>query len=308
MNHRRTILIVEDNKAIARGLRDLLQSENYLVHVASDGRAALTGIARFHPHLVLLDLNLPKLSGLEVCRQLRAQGYHNPVIIVSSRTEQVDKVTGLDVGASDYITKPFDSQEMLARIRAQFRSLDNISSGSMSLGRHPGEPPRRLLSIMFTDMKDFSRKMNVDEQLALSLLNRQNAIVTRAVKRHAGRIIEVIGDAFLVSFESALNAVRCGLEIQRDLQKYNRKKTEREHLGVRIGIHLGDVIEVEGKLRGDAINIVARLQQIAADGYVNISGSVFATLQGKLKVKSKRLGNRRVKNIKQPIVVYRIEV
>jgi class 3 adenylate cyclase len=161
---------------------------------------------------------------------------------------------------------------------------------------------------MFTDMKDFSRKMNMDEQLALSLLKKQNAIITRAVRRYSGRVIEIIGDAFLVVFESAVNAVMCGLTIQRDLQKHNRTKRTWERLDVRMGIHLGDVIEENGKLRGDAINIAARLQQIAAPGHISISGSVVAALQGKMRVRITKQGNRRVKNIRQPIAVYRVDI
>ena len=308
MGSKRKILIVEDDSAIARGLQELLRAEDYLVQIAPDGEQALQKAKTSFPDIILLDINLPGISGLEVCRQARSRGFVRPIIMLTARSEQLDKVLGLEVGADDYVTKPFDSREVVARVRAHLRLLDRLPMPADE--RLPTKPkhPRKLLAVMFTDMKDFSKKMNKDEKLAIALLKRHNAILERCSRRHGGRVIEIIGDAFLVSFDSALKAVQSATAIQHELRKYNRTKPEQEQMAVRIGLHLGDVVEMDGKLRGDTINIAARLQQIATPGHITISESVYDAIRGKIKVRTLRVGSRKVKNIKQPVMVYRVTI
>ncbi|MFQ5798414.1 MAG: response regulator [Bacteroidota bacterium] len=307
---KRKILIVEDDRAVATGLKDLLQSENYTVLVYTDGRAALRQAFTVVPDLVLLDVNLPTLGGFEVCRQLRARGYVNPVVMLTVRMEQIDKVLGLEAGADDYVTKPFDTREILARVRAQMRRFERSSQASATTAQIRGleKYRRRLLTVMFTDIKDYSKKMNENEKLALTLLKIHNDKMNRTVTRHGGRVVEIIGDAFLVSFESAVKAVQCAVAIQQDFKTYNRTKPRKEHILVRIGIHLGDIVEFEGKLKGDTINIAARIQQFSTAGRVSISDSVFNAIKNKIHVKTASLGERRIKNIKQPVKVYRLSV
>lgn len=122
------ILVVEDDSTIAQGLKELLQSEAYKVYTVVEGNEALRKTVAWGPDLVLLDVNLPGLSGFEVCRQIRAKGYVNPIVMLTSRAEQVDKVIGLEVGADDYVTKPFDGRELLARLRAHLRVLERLPS------------------------------------------------------------------------------------------------------------------------------------------------------------------------------------
>ena len=307
MRSRKGILVVEDDTMIAKGIKDLLRKEGYSVNAAHDGKSAMKKALAFSPNLVLLDVNLPDLSGVEVCRRLRASGYHVPIIMLTSRADQVDKVIGLESGADDYITKPFDAQEVLARVRAQLRHsgpLPRYNKEKLRTSRETGQ--HKLLSIMFTDIKDFAKKMNRDERLALRLLKTHNTIMNRAITRHGGRVVEVIGDAFLISFESALKAVACGVAIQHGLRKFNKDKPSLKQVRVRIGIHLGDVLEIDGKLRGDTINISARLQQIAVPGRINISESVYQAIVGKMNIRTITLGLQRVKNIRQSINVYKV--
>lgn len=115
------ILIVEDDEPIAQGLRDNLEFEHYEVAIASDGHAALRLVGELRPDLILLDIRLPRLSGYEVCRKLRAGGDRTPILMLTARGEEEDRVLGLDLGADDYITKPFSIRELLARVRAQLR-------------------------------------------------------------------------------------------------------------------------------------------------------------------------------------------
>lgn len=115
------ILVVEDDPAILRGLTDNLKYEAYEVLSASDGEAGYRLIREKNPDLIILDLILPKLSGYELCRKVRSEGVKTPILMLTARGEEVDRVLGLDLGADDYVTKPFSVRELLARIRAILR-------------------------------------------------------------------------------------------------------------------------------------------------------------------------------------------
>jgi DNA-binding response OmpR family regulator len=114
------VLLAEDDPAISEPLARALLREGYEVDVRADGRAALEG-ANQNPDLVVLDLGLPHIDGLEVCRRIRASGLTVPVLILTARADEVDLVVGLDAGADDYVTKPFRLAELLARVRALMR-------------------------------------------------------------------------------------------------------------------------------------------------------------------------------------------
>src|SRR6185295_4057372 len=115
------ILIVDDEPAILRGLSDNLKRELHEVWTAADGETAYQLIKQKKPDLVILDLMLPKLSGYEVCRKMRAEGMKTPILMLTARGEETDRVLGLDMGADDYVTKPFSVRELLARVRALLR-------------------------------------------------------------------------------------------------------------------------------------------------------------------------------------------
>lgn len=115
------ILVVEDDAAILRGLADNLAAESHDVLTARDGEAGFTLICEQQPDLVILDLMLPKLGGYEVCRKVREAGMTTPILMLTARGEESDHVLGLDLGADDYVTKPFSIRELLARVRALIR-------------------------------------------------------------------------------------------------------------------------------------------------------------------------------------------
>lgn len=121
MNNQKTVLIVEDEKNIVDILRFNLQREGYQTLEAYDGEAGLELAAGANPDLILLDVMLPKRNGFDVCKALRAQGSSVPVIILTAREEESDKVLGLEIGADDYITKPFSMRELIARVGANIR-------------------------------------------------------------------------------------------------------------------------------------------------------------------------------------------
>jgi sigma-B regulation protein RsbU (phosphoserine phosphatase) len=115
------ILIVEDDPAILCGLRDNLEFESHQVLTAVDGEAGYRLVREHTPDLVILDLMLPKMSGYDVCRRVRGEGFNAPILMLSARSEEGDRVVGLDLGANDYVTKPFSLRELLARVRALLR-------------------------------------------------------------------------------------------------------------------------------------------------------------------------------------------
>jgi two-component system, OmpR family, response regulator MprA len=127
------VLVVEDDAEIADVLRRFLRQEGHEVRTAVDGEEALPAASEFVPDLVILDLGLPGLDGVEVCRQLRAGG-DVPILILTARTELDDRVEGLDSGADDYLMKPFERQELLARIRALLRRRPPRGSASLTVG------------------------------------------------------------------------------------------------------------------------------------------------------------------------------
>jgi DNA-binding response OmpR family regulator len=115
------ILIVEDERAVARGLEYGLTSEGFTVLWADTGQRALELARSQNPHLILLDIRLPDVSGFDVCRQLRTEGKRMPILMLTARDEEVDKVLGLELGADDYVVKPYSLRELISRIRALLR-------------------------------------------------------------------------------------------------------------------------------------------------------------------------------------------
>ena len=126
----RRILIVEDEAVIRKAIRMACEKEGYEVVEADNGTEGLRQVEVGRPDLVLLDLMLPDISGFDVCREIRKQGWRLPVIILSAKTEEIDIVVGLEIGADDYITKPFRARELLARIAAHLRRVRDEDSAS----------------------------------------------------------------------------------------------------------------------------------------------------------------------------------
>jgi two-component system alkaline phosphatase synthesis response regulator PhoP len=123
------ILVVEDEPGIRLSLVDELESTGYQVFTAGDGETALAIAGRERPDLILLDLMLPVLDGYEVCKRLRMHGDRTPIIMLTVKDKEIDKVLGLELGADDYMTKPFSLRELTARVKAVFRRTEERSSG-----------------------------------------------------------------------------------------------------------------------------------------------------------------------------------
>ena len=121
----RKILIVEDDPGIQMSLQDEFESEGYQAFVASDGEKGLSMTKEKKPDLIILDIMLPELDGYEVCKRLRKEGNNTPIIMLTVKDKEIDKVLGLEFGADDYVTKPFSLRELLARVKSIFRRIED---------------------------------------------------------------------------------------------------------------------------------------------------------------------------------------
>jgi DNA-binding response OmpR family regulator len=124
----KNILIADDEPGIVLGLGDELKAEGFKVFSAGNGEEALAAVRKHKPSLLILDIMLPKLSGIEVCKRLRREGLRLPILMLTAKGEEIDKVVGLEVGADDYVTKPFSLREVVARVKAILRRAEEAGA------------------------------------------------------------------------------------------------------------------------------------------------------------------------------------
>jgi adenylate cyclase len=170
------------------------------------------------------------------------------------------------------------------------------------------EGERRLAAIMFTDMVGYTALGQKNESLSLALVEEQRKLIRPILNRHDGREVKTMGDSFLVEFSSALNAVRCAYDIQRTAREYNISLPEQRRVHLRIGVHLGDVINFQGDISGDAVNVASRINHLADDGAVCLTRQVYDQVQNKFELPLKSLGPTSLKNVNTPVEVYRMEM
>ncbi len=144
-NHSHRLLVAEDDAEIRQALDRILTYEGYDVVTVNDGAAALEAIQEHEPEAILLDVMMPFVDGLAVCRKLRQRGDRTPVLMLTARHEVSDRVAGLDAGADDYVTKPFELDELLARVRALLRRVGDDDSERLEAGPFTLDVPRRQL-------------------------------------------------------------------------------------------------------------------------------------------------------------------
>src|SRR5438876_7813534 len=168
------------------------------------------------------------------------------------------------------------------------------------------QPQRRLAAIMFTDMVGYTALGQRDESLSLALVEEQRRFLRPIFKRHNGKEIKSMGDAFLVEFSNALDAVRCAYDAQRTSREFNISQPSDRRIKLRIGLHLGDVVESEGDISGDAVNIASRIQSLAEDGGICLSRQVYDHVQNKFEVPLTSLGPKSLKNVSSSMEIYKM--
>jgi adenylate cyclase len=165
---------------------------------------------------------------------------------------------------------------------------------------------RRLAAIMFTDVVGYTVFAQRNEAEALKRLEEHRIMLRSILPKHDGQEVKTMGDAFLIEFPSALEAVRCSIDIQREMNDENRLVPEEDRLLLRIGIHLGDVVHSQGDILGDAVNVSSRIEPIADPGGVCISGQVYDHVRNKIDLSMKKLEQKSLKNVKSPVDIYKI--
>ena len=205
----RKVLIVEDDQAMAVALRDGFTYEGYAVQVARDGAAGLKLATERGLDLVILDVMLPRLSGLDVCRQLRGAGNNTPIIMLTARGQEIDKVLGLKTGADDYVTKPFSFLELMARVEAVLRraskpaeQVESAEFGDVVVNFKTFEAlkagrPLELSPREFKMMKYFAEhrgEVVTRDQLLDSVWGYDGLPLTRTVDMHIAKLRQKIED------------------------------------------------------------------------------------------------------------------
>jgi adenylate cyclase len=165
---------------------------------------------------------------------------------------------------------------------------------------------RKLTAILSADVKGYSRLMGEDEEATVRTLNAYKDVISSLLQHHHGRVVDAPGDNVLAEFSSVVDAVRCGVEIQKELKTRNDELPENRKMEFRIGINLGDVIEEGERIYGDGVNIAARLEALADPGGICVSKAAFDHIESKLPLGYEYLGEQTVKNIAKPVGAYRV--
>jgi adenylate cyclase len=168
------------------------------------------------------------------------------------------------------------------------------------------EETRRLAAIVFTDIVGYSSLAQRDESLAFELLQRHNSMLRSELRQYQGREVKTIGDAFLLEFPSALEAVLCAIKIQSAFRDHNYSSSDNEKILLRIGIHVGDVIRRDGDVFGDAVNIASRIVNFASEGGVCISEQVYSQVRNKIQYEVVEIPSQHLRHIEQPLNLYEI--
>ena len=202
------VVVVEDERAIADLQRLYLVEAGFGVHVESDGDAGLAAIRRLRPVAVVLDVGLPGLDGIELCRRLRESGDWTPIIFVTARDDEVDRILGLELGADDYLTKPFSPRELVARIRGILRRQSGaaepvaVTVGAVTLdaGQRRVEASGRVITLTSTEFDLLAKLMSAPgrvftrEQLLSSVWGQADYGLGRTVDVHIAQLRSKLGD------------------------------------------------------------------------------------------------------------------
>jgi adenylate cyclase len=171
----------------------------------------------------------------------------------------------------------------------------------------PGRVERRLAAILAADVAGYSRLMEADEEGTLAALRAlRRELADPKIAEHRGRIVKTTGDGLLVEFASVVDAVRCAVEMQREIAARNADVPVERRIEVRFGINLGDIIIEDGDIFGDGVNIAARLEGLAEPGGICLSAAAHDQVQGKLDLAYADMGEQQVKNITRPVRAYRV--
>jgi adenylate cyclase len=172
----------------------------------------------------------------------------------------------------------------------------------------PPAVERKLAAILSADVKGYSRLMGEDEVATVRTLTAYRGVIATLIQQHRGRVVDSPGDNLLAEFASVVDGVECAVEVQRELKSRNAELPVPRRMEFRMGINLGDVIVEGERIYGDGVNIAARVEGLAEAGGISISGTVYDQVKSKLALGYESLGEHAVKNIREPVRVYRVQL
>ncbi|MBL8160356.1 MAG: response regulator [Anaerolineae bacterium] len=339
------VLVAEDNPNSRQLVNDILESIGYEPILAVDGPSAIAAAQAQMPDMVILDVNMPGMTGFEVCAALKSDDKlkHIPILMLTAQTDVESKVTGLGLGADDYLGKPFSPRELAARIDARLRNkaeTDELRRTKelikQTFERYvPSSVVDRLLqdptqvklggqsqevTVMFSDLQGFTTvSEHTDPERLLSILNLYHALVVSVVQKYDGTVDKFIGDGVMALYNTplgqsdhAVRAVRTALEIREGLESFNAQFESQYRMKINFGIHTG--IAVVGNIGsqqimnftavGDTVNLASRLQGLSQDGQILVSQATFELLGSQFTVRE--LGERNVKGRQESVLVYEV--
>jgi adenylate cyclase len=335
------ILIADDHDLSRQMITDVIAGMGHELIVVHDGPSALLSARVQLPDLVILDVEMPGLTGFEVCRLLRSEDATSriPIIMLTALHEAEDKVYGLDIGADDYLTKPFNPRELMARIEkrlsAKLESDDLRARQAMirrtferfvapqvvdkllqdpTLVKLGGEMQE--VTVMFADLEGFTRMSErMHPSTLLSVLNEYHQLVVDIVQKHQGTVNKFMGDGVMVLYNTplpaadhALAAVAAALDIREGLAAFHRKLDPEHRLDINFGINSGPaVVGNVGTARimdftavGDTVNLASRLCELAQRSQILISDRTYKKLNDRVAVRV--TGPQHLKNRVDPVM------
>jgi adenylate cyclase len=303
------ILVVDDTPANIRTVAAILRAEGYQLSAATHGRQALEALRRVRPDLILLDVSMPGLDGVETCRRIKdSEAWRDiPIIFLTAKTDTADIIRGFEAGAVDYVTKPFNAHELVARVNTHVM-VDRLRRGLAeknaelarahelvrhAFGRYVSEEvaetllrapealdlggEEREVSILISDLRGFTAMASGRKpREVIEILNVYLEGMVDVIRRHEGTIDEIVGDGMLVIFgapvacdDHADKAVACALAMQRAMTEVNQRLATRDgpELEMGIGVHSGRVIVGN-------IGSLRRTKYTAVGASVNVAGRI----------------------------------
>lgn len=339
------VLVAEDNPNSRQLVKDILESVGYEAIMTMDGPSAIAAAQSQEPDMVILDVNMPGMTGFEVLAVLKADPKlaHLPVLMLTAQTDVESRVTGLGLGADDYLAKPFSPRELAARIDARLRRKvenDDLRRTKEMIKQTferyvPSSVVEKLLqdpaqvklggqlqevSVLFSDLEGFTTiSEHTEPEKLLGILNLYHALVVSLVQLHGGTVDKFIGDAVMALYNTplgqadhALRAVRTAMTIRENLVDFSEQFEPEYRMKINFGIHTGAAVVgnigsqqiMNFTAVGDTVNVAARLQGISRGGQILISETTHNLLDG--QVNAQLVGSRNVKGRSEPVMIYEV--
>jgi len=343
MSDKATVLVADDRKDNLDLVRDLLVMEGYQVMTAVDGQEALEKIGQHLPDLVILDLNMPRLNGYQVCERLKADPLTAdiPVLMLTAWAGPDQRVKGLQLGATDYLAKPFDYRELLARVETRLRTkqeADRLRAAQKTIRetferyvsprvveRMLADPTRVRLSgaqqtitVLFADLRGYTALAEILPPAQLvDVLTGYLTVAVEAVLAYEGTICRYAGDLIMAMFNAplvqadhALRAARAAFRLDQEMGHYHARLEPHLRLEFGMGIVTGEAVVGNIGARdwlnytaiGDTVNLAQRLEEIARGSEILVDERTYETLGPAAIVESK--GLTPVRGRSEPVAVY----